>query len=126
MDMMSLLNDYDESRIDSRYRLVILSAQRARQMMQGSKALVTSKFAKETTVALDEVLQGRTEFVTGKEAKTAMKEAILARELEERARAKAKAALPREDESEIRKDLTVYVNDKDKEGQGIHEVEPGP
>jgi len=122
MDMMSLLNSYDESRIDSRYRLVIIAAQRARQLMQGSKSQVTSKFAKETTVALDEVLQGRTEFVTGKEAKVAMKEAMVAREIEERARAKAKAALPRADETEIRKDLTVYVNDK--ENEGIHVVEP--
>jgi DNA-directed RNA polymerase subunit omega len=122
MDMMSLLNNYDESRIDSRYRLVIIAAQRARQIMQGSKSQVTSKFAKETTVALDEVLQGRTDFVTGKEAKVAMKEAMMAREIEERARAKAKAALPRVDESEIRKDLTVYVNDK--ENAGIHVEEP--
>lgn len=115
MDMMSLLNEYDETRIDSRYRLVIISAQRARQMMQGSHPLITSKFAKETTVALDEVLQGKTEFVTGKEAKGAMKEAMLARELEDRARAKARAMLPREDEREIKKDLTVYVNDRKDE-----------
>jgi DNA-directed RNA polymerase subunit omega len=112
MDMMSLLNEYDDAKIDTRYRLVIIAAQRARQMMQGSKPLITSKFTKESTTALDEVLQGKTEFVTGKEAKVAMKEAMLAREIEDRARAKAKAMLPREDESEIKKDLTVYVNDR--------------
>ena len=112
MDMMSLLNEYDDAKIDTRYRLVIIAAQRARQMMQGSKALITSKFTKESTVALDEVLQGKTEFVTGKEAKVAMKEAHLAREIEDRARARAKAMLPRADESEIKKDLTVYVNDR--------------
>ncbi|MBI3994841.1 MAG: DNA-directed RNA polymerase subunit omega [Nitrospirae bacterium] len=110
--MMSLLNEYDETKIDSRYRLVIISAQRARQMMQGSSPLITSKFTKETTVALDEVLQGKGEFLTGKEAKVAMKEAMAAREIEERARARAKAMLPKVDENEIKKDLTVYVNDQ--------------
>lgn len=112
MDMMSLLNEYDDAKIDTRYRLVIIAAQRARQLMQGSKPLITSKFTKESTTALDEVLQGKTEFVTGKEAKSAMKEAMQAREIEDRARAKAKAMLPREDETEIKKDLTVYVNDR--------------
>jgi len=118
MDMMSLLNEYDDAKIDTRYRLVIIAAQRARQLMQGSKPQITSKFTKESTIALDEVLQGKTEFVTGKEAKVAMKEAMAAREIEDRARAKAKAMLPREDETEIKKDLTVYVNDQ--------KVEPPP
>ncbi|MBI3812740.1 MAG: DNA-directed RNA polymerase subunit omega [Nitrospirae bacterium] len=121
--MMSLLNAYDDAKIDTRYRLVIIAAQRARQMMQGSKALITSKFTKESTVALDEVLQGKTEFVTGKEAKVAMKEAVAAREIEDRARAKAKAMLPREDESEIKKDLTVYVNDRKDELPPVVEPE---
>ena len=112
MDMMSLLKEYDDTKIDTRYRLVIIAAQRARQLVQGSKPLITSKFTKASTVALDEVLQGKTEFVTGKEAKTALKESLLARAIEDRARAKAKTMLPREDESEIKKDLAVYVNDR--------------
>jgi len=123
MDMMSLLNEYDEAKIDTRYRLVIIAAQRARQLMQGSNPQITSKFTKASTIALDEVLQGKTEFVTGKEAKTAMKEAVAARELEDRARAKAKALLPREDESEIKKDLTVYVNDRKEEAPPVVETE---
>ncbi|MBI3609519.1 MAG: DNA-directed RNA polymerase subunit omega [Nitrospirae bacterium] len=110
--MMSLLTDFDDTKIDSRYRLVIIAAQRARQLMQGSNPLITSKFTKEGTIALDEVLQGKTEFVTGKEAKSAMKEAMLAQELEARARARAKATLPREDENEIKKDLGIYINDQ--------------
>lgn len=123
MDMMSLLNEYDDAKIDTRYRLVIIAAQRARQMMQGSKPQITSKFTKESTIALDEVLQGKTEFVTGKEAKVAMKEAHAAREIEDRARAKAKAMLPREDETEIKKDLTVYVNDRKEEAPPVVEPE---
>jgi DNA-directed RNA polymerase subunit omega len=123
MDMMSLLSEYDDAKIDTRYRLVIIAAQRARQLMQGSKPQITSKFTKESTIALDEVLQGKTEFVTGKEAKAAMKEAVAAREIEDRARAKAKAMLPREDESEIKKDLTVYVNDRKVEEPPVVEPE---
>jgi DNA-directed RNA polymerase subunit omega len=103
--------------------LVIIAAQRARQLMQGSKPLITSKFTKESTTALDEVLQGKTEFVTGKEAKVALKEAVATREIEDRARAKAKAMLPREDESEIKKDLTVYVNDRKVEEPPVVEPE---
>ena len=124
MDIMSLITDFDDNKIDSRYRLVIIAAQRARQLMQGSKPQVTSKFTKETTVALDEVLQAKTEFMTGKEAKVAMKDAMLAREAEERARAKAraKALLPKEDESEIKKDLSIYLSEH-KEGE-LTVVEP--
>jgi len=125
MDIMSLITDFDDTKIDSRYRLVIIAAQRARQLMQGSKPQVTSKFTKETTVALDEVLQGKTEFMTGKEAKVAMKEAMVAREMEDRARAKAraKALLPQEDESEIKKDLSVYLSDRKEEEPPIVEPE---
>ncbi|HUK56606.1 MAG TPA: DNA-directed RNA polymerase subunit omega [Nitrospiria bacterium] len=125
MDIMSLITDYDDTKIDSRYRLVIIAAQRARQLMQGSKPQVTSKFTKETTIALDEVLQGKTEFMTGKEAKVAMKEAMLAREIEDRARAraKAKALLPQEDETEIKKDLSIYVSDHKEEALPVVEPE---
>jgi DNA-directed RNA polymerase subunit omega len=122
MDMLSLLNEYDDTKIDTRYRLVIIAAQRARQLVQGSGPLITSKFTKASTIALDEVLQGKTEFVIGKEAKTALKEALLAREIEDRARAKAKTMLPRVDESEIKKDLTVYVNDR--KGEEAPAIEP--
>lgn len=113
MDMMSLLTDFDDSKIDSRYRLVLIAAQRARQMMQGSTAQVTSKFTKEATMALDEVLQGKTEFLIGKEAKAAIKEAVAARALG--ARTKSKLPSPTPEETELRKDLQVYVNDKKQE-----------
>lgn len=124
MDIMSLITDFDDTKIDSRYRLVIIAAQRARQLMQGSKPQITSKFTKETTIALDEVLQGKTEFVTGKDAKVAMKEAMVAREIEDRARARAraKALLPQEDESEIKKDLNIYLSERKEEE--IPVVEP--
>ena len=116
MDIVSLLTEYDSTKIDSRYRLVIIASQRARQLMQGSKPLITSKFTKAPTIGLDEVLQGKTEFVTGKEAKVAIKEDMQARALQARTRPKMPARIPVEDESEIKKDLGIYVNDR-KEGE---------
>ncbi len=112
MDMMSLLTDFNETKIDSRYRLVIISAQRARQMMLGSKPQITSKFTKETMMALDEVLQGKAEFLTGEEARAALKEAILTKALETRFRPRIPQRPAGEDDSEIKKDLSIYVNDQ--------------
>lgn len=123
MDMMSLLTDFDHTKIDSRYRLVLIAAQRARQFMQGSKPMITSRFTKEATIALDEVLQGKTEFLTGKEAKAAMKEAVLIKASEDKAKLRALAALPRDDESEIKKDLNIYINDRKEDEASVGKSE---
>lgn len=114
--MITLLNEYDDTKIDSRYRLVLIAAQRARQLMQGSKPLITSKLTKETLVALDEVLQGQTEFITGPEAKTALNAARVARAMAARIR----PALPgprSEGETEIEKDLNKFVKERN-DGEG--------
>ena len=112
MDLISLMTDVGEMKVDSRYRLVILTAQRARQLMQGSKPSIHSKFTKEATIALDEALQEKIEYVTGKEARVALKEARL-----------REATLPKPkpflggpvDISEIKKDLSLYVDDSKRE-----------
>lgn len=109
MDMISLLTDFDDNKIDSRYRLVLIAAQRARQMMQGSKPVINSKFVKETSVALEEVLQGKTEFLTGDEAKAAYKEAMMARTLEARRKREAEK-LEAQGQGEISKDGTSPEN----------------
>ena len=115
MDIGALLCDYDVARIDSRYRLVIIAAQRARQLMQGSTPRVASKFVKAAPVALDEVLQGKMEFVVGKEAKAAIKEAQQARAAEARARARPSGLFTAEDKGEIKKDLAQYIDDRPKD-----------
>lgn len=89
MDMISLLTDFDDNKIDSRYRLVLIAAQRARQMMEGSTPLINSKFVKEPSIALEEVLLGKTEFLSGEEARVAYKEALMARTLEARRKREA-------------------------------------
>jgi DNA-directed RNA polymerase subunit omega len=44
--------------IDSKYRLVILAAKRAKQLQKGAKPRVSSTMNKFTRVALDEVQHG--------------------------------------------------------------------
>ena len=77
MDLTNLMAGIDELNIDSRYRLVIITAQRGRQLMQGSPPLVRRRFSKDITVALDEALQEKIEYVIGDEARAALKDARL-------------------------------------------------
>src|SRR2546428_12247477 len=75
MDALSLLPEYQDLPIESRSRLVIIAAQRARQFMQGTRPSIATKHTKPTTMALEEVLKGKVQFLVGKEARQAMKEA---------------------------------------------------
>jgi DNA-directed RNA polymerase subunit omega len=110
IDMLSLLPQYTHDQFDSRHRLVIVAAQRAKHMLQGSRPLGASRFTKETTVALDEVLRGDTTYLVGKEARDAMKEAKRGKEGE----TERMAMMTGEDASEIKKELSVYVDDSPK------------
>lgn len=110
IDMLSLLPQYTQDQFDSRHRLVIVAAQRAKHMLQGSRPLGASRFTKETTVALDEVLRGDTTYLVGKEARDAMKEAKRGNEGE----TERMAMMTGEDAREIKKELSVYVDDSPK------------
>lgn len=99
----------DLERIDSRYRLVIVASQRARQLMEGNHPRVSTRYKKATTVALEEFLEDQLEFYTGEKARTAQREARRLRE--EEMRAQALQARERDITSEIRKELSVYVDD---------------
>ena len=109
MDVLSLLPDGQDSSVDSRSRLVIVAAQRARLLMQGAPPLIVTKHIKPTTIALEEVLRGKVKFLVGKEARQAMKEAKKQREHELERLTVAQAA--GEDAREIKKDLSVVVDD---------------
>jgi DNA-directed RNA polymerase subunit omega len=112
MEALSLLPEIQGTTVDSRSRLVIIAAQRARQLMQGVTPTVITKHIKPTTIALEEVLRGRVPFLVGKEARQAMKEAKKQRERElERLTIPPVVA---EDASEIKKDLSVIVDDSPK------------
>ena len=104
MDALSLLPD-DLTRVGSRSRLVIVSAQRARQFMQGIPSSIVTKLS---TIHV--------KFLVGKDARQAMKEAKKQRERELERLAVARVA--GEDASEIKKDLSVMVDDSKP-------VEPG-
>ncbi|HEX9743436.1 MAG TPA: DNA-directed RNA polymerase subunit omega [Nitrospiraceae bacterium] len=117
IDAISLLPEYDHSKIDSRYRLVIATSQRAKHLMQGSRPIRQSQFSKATSIALEEMLHQEVPFLTGKEARQAIKEAKRGKESEIERMAVAAA---REDAREIKKELSVYVDDSPKsvEGEG--------
>lgn len=110
IDMLSLLPQYTQDEFDSRHRLVIVSAQRAKHLLQGSRPLRGSRFTKETTVALDEVLHGDVNYLVGKEARDAMKESKRGKEGE----TERIAMMTGEDAREIKKELSVYVDDSPK------------
>ncbi|MGH7255423.1 MAG: DNA-directed RNA polymerase subunit omega, partial [Nitrospirales bacterium] len=82
IDILSLIPDENYDRFDSRYRLVLAASQRAKHLIQGARTTGASKFSKETTVGLDEVLHGHVEYLTGQEARQAIKESKRGRESE--------------------------------------------
>ncbi|MCS6897058.1 MAG: DNA-directed RNA polymerase subunit omega [Nitrospira sp.] len=106
-DMLSLLPQYTSDQFDSRYRLVIVAAQRAKHLTQGAKPAGVSRFTKETTIALDEALRGKVPYLTGKSAREAMKEAKRGKDGE----TERIAMMTGEDAQEIKKELSVYVDD---------------
>jgi DNA-directed RNA polymerase subunit omega len=95
--------------VDSRYRIVAVTSQRARQLSEGAKSSVTTRYSKPTTIALQEFYEGKLEFLTGKEARLAQKEAKRLRE--EAMAAKALEARHAALSEEIKRDLSVYVEE---------------
>lgn len=112
MEIIELPIEIKRDQLDSRYRLVIIGAQRARQLMEGARASEDTKYLKATTVALEEFLDGELTFLTGKDARLAQRDARKIREDALRKR----ALLEREEEitNEIRKDLSIYVDDSSR------------
>jgi DNA-directed RNA polymerase subunit omega len=109
MDLIALPFEGHVAEIDSRYRIVTVTAQRARQVSEGARASVTTRYAKPTTIALQELVEGKLEFLTGKEAKLAQKEAKRLRE--EAMAAKAIEARHAALSEEIKRDLSIYVEE---------------
>jgi DNA-directed RNA polymerase subunit omega len=109
IDMLRVLPQYTIDQFDSRHRLAIIAGQRAKHIVQGSRH-APSRFTKETTIALEEVLQGKVTYLVGQEARDAMREAKRGKEGEmERI-----ALMTGDDAKEIKKELSVYVDDSPK------------
>ena len=108
MDALSLLPEHDQKEFDSRYRIVLIAAQRAKQLVRGGAPYGASKFSKDTSRALEEVLNKQVPYLIGQEAKDAIKNAKRANE---RPIDPALYAQPDENAQEIKKELSVYIDD---------------
>ena len=108
MDPLVLLPEHHQKQFDSRFRIVLIAAQRAKLIMQGPPTEGTSKFMKETSQALEEVLKGEVPFLIGEEARQAIKEA---HSVHEREFAPSLLVQPDETSKEIQKELSVYIDD---------------
>lgn len=111
-DMLALLPEYGHDQFDSRYRIVLVAAQRAKQLMKGAKPVIASKFTKETSIAVEETLKGQVKFLTGEEAKQAIRE--FKRKAEREFDRAILGEAYDEDAQEIQKQLSVYVDDSPK------------
>lgn len=115
MDIVSLPIEHDKEKLDSRFRLVVIAAQRAKELAYGAKAKVKTKSRKYPTVALEEALESQLEFLVGDEARVANEEAKkfdYKRFLEERRK---------EDLTELEKDLRVYLHEREETGKHVLE-----
>jgi DNA-directed RNA polymerase omega subunit len=74
MDIISLPIEYDRDKIDGRFRIIAIAAQRAKELAVGVDPKVKTKAKKITTVALEETISNAVEFLIGEEAKKAKEE----------------------------------------------------
>ncbi len=109
MDIISLPIELERGKIDSRYRLTLIAAQRASELSLGATARIEKKAKKITTTALLEILSDKIEYITGEEAIKA-KERIEKIDVKKLLEEKRKA-IP--DLSELEKDLKVYLHGKE-------------
>lgn len=116
MDALSLLPQHHQTEFDSRYRIVLIAAQRAKQLVRGAVSEGTSKFTKDTSKALEEVLGGSVPYLVGDEAKQAIRDAKMANQ---RPIDPALYAQPDETAQEIKKELSVYIDDTAQHGIAV-------
>jgi len=110
MDIISLPVEYDHKKIDGKFRLVTIAAQRAKELSLGAKPKVSTRAKKVTSIAIEETISGVLDFVTGEEAVIAREKAgkfDFRKQLEE-----SKKIAAGEDLSELEKDLKVYLHEK--------------
>ena len=111
MNIISLPVEVDKKKIDGKFRLATIAAQRARELALGLQPKIGTKSKKVTTIAIEEALDGALEFLVGEEARQARQEAKkfdYRKLLEEKRREGAP-----EDLSELEKDLKVYLHERE-------------
>jgi len=110
MDIISLPVEYDHKKIDGKFRLVAMASQRAKELSLGAKPKVSTKSKKVTTIAIEEAVENKLDFVTGEEAVIAKEKAgkfDYRKQIEE-----SKKIAAGEDLTELEKDLKVYLHEK--------------
>ena len=110
MDIISLPVEYDHKKIDGKFRLVAIASQRAKELSLGAKPKIATKSKKVTTIAIEETIENRLDFITGDEAVIAREKAgkfDYRKQLEE-----SKKIAAGEDLTELEKDLKVYLHEK--------------
>jgi DNA-directed RNA polymerase omega subunit len=111
MDIISLPVEYDRNKIDGRFRIIAISAQRAKELAVGAEPRVKTKAKKISTIALEETISNTIEFLIGEEAikaKEDSKKFDYRKLLEEK-----KREMTGEDLTEFEKDLKVYLHEKE-------------
>lgn len=111
MDIISLPIEFDTNKIDGKYRIIAIAAQRAKELAAGADPKIKTKARKVSTVALEETISNTLEFLTGESARKAKEEAKkfdYRRLLEEK-----KKDMSGEDLTEFEKDLKVYLHEKE-------------
>ena len=111
MDIISLPVIFDHKKIDSKYRLVAIASQRAKELSFGAKPKIPVKSKKITSIAIEETITYALEYLTGEEARIAKEEAgkFDYRKLLEESR----KGVAGEELTEIEKDLKVYLDEKE-------------
>jgi len=119
MDIVKLPIELEKEKIDSRFRLVVIAAQRARELAFGAKAKLDTKSKKLPTIALEEALEGKLEFMMGDEARVALEEA---RKLDyKRFIEEKKKDSGTEDMSELERDLSVFLHEREEMDRSVLE-----
>ena len=121
MDIISLPVKTEKKNIDSRFRLVAIASQRAKDLSFGAKPKLPSKYKKVASQGILEAVENVLEFLTGEEARTALEEA---KKLDMRRLLETKKREARVEElTELERDLKVYLHEKEeKSKEGLEEL----
>lgn len=111
MDIISLPAEIDKTVIDGKFRLVTIVVQRAKELAFGAVPKIQTKSKKVVSIAIEEAMSGKLEFLTGEEAKKASMEAKKF-DYKKYLESKRKESAP-EDLTELEKDLKIYLHERE-------------
>ena len=119
IDIVSLPIEYNKQSLGSRYRLVVIAGQRARDLSLGAAPKIKAKSKSVINVSILETISGQVEFLVGEEAAIAKENAAkidYKKIIEQRRKPLAT------DLSELEKDLKVYLHERESTGKALDEL----